>query len=113
MTSVYVVIGVVFAAAFAFANPGFRLWFTATRFRIKRSLGLGQGVIAPAAKTTQYQRPGDHAVADADAEAEAEAAWRKRRQQKAPKPGKAKASSGSKAGGGGRRAKKDQPLDPR
>ena len=125
MTAVYVVIGSVFALGFAFANPGFRLWITAQRFKLRRTLGLHQAVASSSggvAAVRAQRLPGDHAAADAEAEAQAEAAWRRRRAaQTKParaKPGRAKEQARSAAaGGGGPRRKKgapeEQPLDPR
>jgi hypothetical protein len=126
MTTVYIVIGSVFAIIFACANPGVRVWWTATKFKLRRQFfPSGPAVASHAAVRSQL--PGDHAAADADAEAEAEAAWRRRRAaQTKKKPGRATASTktgaggkGSRAlGGSGMRAKKGladeevEPLDP-
>ena len=112
MTTVYVVLGFAFALAFACANPGFRLWMTAQKFKLRRSLGWGAvpsgstGSARPPRAATRL--PGDHAAADADAEAEAELAWRRRRaaqSQRSAKPGRATKESG------GRRGKKTKPEE--
>ena len=129
MTSVYIVIGIVFVLGFAFANPGFRLWATAQKFKLRRHFGIGQpgGQQSGGPRTPprgSQRLPGDHAAAEAEAEAEAEAAWRRRRatQPKAgAKPGRATKEGTGKPGGGGRRAKKsssegrseeERPLEP-
>lgn len=103
MTSIYVVIGIIFAAAAAFANPGFRLWFTAQKFKLRRQLGWASLPTASTGAAAMHAKrlPGDNAAVDADAEAEAELAWRARRasQSKAGRAGAAKPGRAAREGG--------------
>ena len=104
----------VFALVFALANPSFRLWLMATKFKVKRSLGFGQAMRA-------QRLPGDHATAEA--EAEAEVAWQRRRgvqskaQGRGAKPGRVTKEGGHGksrvlASGGGSRVKRSEEQQP-
>ena len=116
LTGVYVIIVCVFALVFALANPSFRLWLMATKFKVKRSLGFGQAMRA-------QRLPGDHATAEAETEAEAEVAWQRRRgvqskaQGRGAKPGRVTKEGGHGksrvlASGGGSRVKRSEEQQP-
>ena len=111
MTTIYLGIAVVFTGCFAMAHPGFRLWLSVQRYKLRRRMGWGGGAPSGTAAMRAQRLPGNNAAADEEAEAQAEEAWRRRRAAqakagRAAKPGRATKAAPQHGATSGRRARK-------